>query len=197
MQDTIRLGEEGWQRRYYREKFCRKPGDRLDGAFFQSLCTRYVEGLRWVLLYYYKGCPSWDWFFPYHFAPLAATLAQFSYEPTPFKLGKPFRPLDQLMANQPPGCAYLLPKPLQELMTSPTSPIRDFYPKRVGLARADEWQIEYDTDGLPFRWLWTALISFIDKDRLLAAIDSVFEQLSPEDLHRNHVGVDLLCVLFS
>ena len=60
-----------------------------------------------------------------------STLAEFAYEATPFKEGKPFRPLDQLMANQPPGCAYLLPKPFQELMTSPNSPIRDFYPKRV------------------------------------------------------------------
>ena len=55
-------------------------------------------------------------------------------------------------------------------------------------------QIEYDTDGLPFSWLWTALISFIDKARLLAAIDSVMDQLTPADLIRNHVGVDLLCV---
>lgn len=131
MQDTVRLGEEGWKQRYYREKFCRKPGDRLNAAFYKAICTSYVEGLRWIMLYYYKGCPSWDWFFPFHFAPCASTLAEFAYEATPFKEGKPFRPLDQLMANQPPGCAYLLPKPFQELMTSPNSPIRDFYPKRV------------------------------------------------------------------
>ena len=55
-------------------------------------------------------------------------------------------------------------------------------------------QIEYDTNGLRFRWLWTALISFIDKDRLLAAIDSVMDKLTPEEQYRNHVGVDLLCV---
>lgn len=38
------------------------------------------------------------------------------------------------------------------------------------------------------------MISFIDKDRLLAAIDSVMDKLTPEEQYRNHVGVDLLCV---
>ena len=83
------------------------------------------------MLYYYHGVPSWDWYFPYHFAPCAFTIVQFKYENTPFVLGNPFRPLDQLMAVQPPGCAYLLPEPMRELMTNPNSPIISFYPKRV------------------------------------------------------------------
>ena len=130
VEDTVKLGEAGWQTRYYTEKFGR-DGIRLTDEFYKNIATSYIEGLRWVMLYYYSGVPSWEWYFPYHFAPCAFTIMQFSYENTPFKQGKPFRPLDQLMAVQPPGCAYLLPEAMRDLMTNPNSPICDFYPKRV------------------------------------------------------------------
>lgn len=190
--DTVRMGEEGWQSRYYQEKFGKTH--KLTSQFYEDIAQKYVEGLQWVMQYYYRGVPSWEWFYPYHYAPCAFTLARFNYKNAVFKIGKAFRPLDQLMANQPPGCAYLLPKPMQELMTSPNSPIKDFYPKRVGVSERSDVQIDYDTNGKPFRWLWTALISFIDQDRLTAAVDSVMSQLTPEDIYRNRVGVELLCV---
>lgn len=137
VQDTVRLGDSGWQTRYYVEKFGR-DGIKLTNDFYKDIATCYIEGLRWVMLYYYHGVPSWDWYFPYHFAPCAFTIVQFKYENTPFVLGKPFRPLDQLMAVQPPGCAYLLPEPMRELMTNPNSPIIQFYPKRVCSCDDDE-----------------------------------------------------------
>jgi len=43
-----------------------KPNDESQ---LDTLVFRYVEGLQWVLNYYYKGCSSWAWFYDYHFAP--------------------------------------------------------------------------------------------------------------------------------
>jgi 5'-3' exoribonuclease 1 len=48
------------------EKLEFAPGDH---KAVEQLVYRYIEGLQWVLRYYYKGVASWGWFYDYHYAP--------------------------------------------------------------------------------------------------------------------------------
>jgi 5'-3' exonuclease len=52
----------------------RRSQEKLDISYdkadeLRQLVFRYIEGLQWVLNYYYKGVSSWGWFYDYHFSP--------------------------------------------------------------------------------------------------------------------------------
>lgn len=53
-----------WRREYYRDKL----GFR-DPSEVRDLVKGYIQGLQWVMYYYYRGVPSWGWFYTWHYAP--------------------------------------------------------------------------------------------------------------------------------
>ena len=55
-----------WKQDYYREKL---EFNYSDEKSLHDLAYRYIEGLQWVLHYYYSGVASWGWFYNYHYAP--------------------------------------------------------------------------------------------------------------------------------
>eukprot|EP01022_Parablepharisma_sp_SALTPOND_P027935 TRINITY_DN686_c0_g1_i1.p1 TRINITY_DN686_c0_g1~~TRINITY_DN686_c0_g1_i1.p1 ORF type:complete len:796 (+),score=111.51 TRINITY_DN686_c0_g1_i1:2577-4964(+) len=159
-EDTIQFGKEGYKFRYYAEKFNIEPSDLAE--FKQGIQRHYIEGLSWVLAYYYNGCASWGWYYPYHYAPLASDLLGSDQLPaTKFDLGKPFLPFEQLMSVLPPNSSHALPKPLAELINDQESEIADFYPTYFKL----------DINGQRYAWMGVNLLPFIEEDRLLAVLN--------------------------
>jgi 5'-3' exoribonuclease 1 len=56
-----------WKDKYYQGKF---EWDRKNEAEMTKLCENYVQGLQWVLHYYYRGVVSWPWYYAYHYSPM-------------------------------------------------------------------------------------------------------------------------------
>ena len=68
---------------------------------FVSIVKSYVEGLCWVLEYYYQGTPSWQWYYPHHFSPFASDFLEMGKLDIKFEKGTPFKPYEQLMGVFP------------------------------------------------------------------------------------------------
>ena len=58
------INDQDLKGRYYYDKFQFTP---FDQEKHLALRKAYMEGLVWTLTYYYQGCVSWEWFYPYHY----------------------------------------------------------------------------------------------------------------------------------
>jgi 5'-3' exoribonuclease 2 len=179
--DNVRLWEEGYADRYYEQKFGVDPRDL---EFRHRVGRAYVEGLAWVLLYYFQGCPSWDWYYPYHYAPFAADFVNIKDMKISFEKGRIFRPFEQLMGVLPAASRQAIPEVFHDLMTDPDSEIIDFYPE----------DFVVDLNGKKFAWQGVALLPFINSQRLLDAMAKKYPLLPPDVAARNGVGKDVLLV---
>uniref|UniRef100_UPI00398EDA4E 5'-3' exoribonuclease 2 isoform X2 n=1 Tax=Pristiophorus japonicus TaxID=55135 RepID=UPI00398EDA4E len=180
--DNIRLWEGGWKQRYYKNKF---DVDATDEKFRRKVVESYVEGLCWVLQYYYQGCASWKWFYPFHYAPFASDFTDIKDMPSTFEKGtKPFKPLEQLMGVFPAASGNFLPATWRVLMEDLDSSIIDFYPDDFAL----------DLNGKKYAWQGVALLPFVDERRLRAALEEVYPNLTADETRRNSLGSDMLFV---
>ncbi|SNX82446.1 probable KEM1 - multifunctional nuclease [Melanopsichium pennsylvanicum] len=164
-----------WKKDYYKEKL---EIDYNNDQAMGSLAFRYIEGLQWVLHYYYDGVASWGWFYDYHYAPKISDLKKVGQMKFEFVLGKPFRPFDQLMGVLPALSNQHIPTAFRDLMTDPDSPIIDFYPQNFAA----------DLNGKKQDWEAVVKIPFIDEKRLLETLDKREIYLGIEERKRNGIG---------
>jgi 5'-3' exoribonuclease 2 len=179
--DNIRLGEIGWKERYYDTKMGSHDMNSRRKVV-RGMVEEFIRGLLWVCKYYYEGCCSWGWFYPYHYAPFATDMVDLELISTEFELGQPFKPFDQLMGVLPAASAHALPPAFYPLMADEDSPIIDFYPKHFDL----------DMNGKRFAWQAVALLPWIDADRLLKETRNLDCTLTPEEANRNTINIELL-----
>lgn len=181
--EDIRLWEPGYKSRYYQQKF-RTTNEKEIFQIRRSMAKSYVEGISWVLLYYYQGCPSWNWYYPYHYAPFAADFTDLNDFKIEFEQGTPFQPFEQLMSVLPAASNHNLPQVFRSLMSEPDSEIIDFYPE----------DFEIDMNGEKQSWRGIALLPFIDEKRLLRVVRKHYNQLTNDEIERNSHKHEVLFV---
>jgi len=161
-----------YKQKYYREKF--------DNVDIKDICHEYFKGMIFVVRYYLQTIPSYDWCYPFLYAPFFSEMTNYidSFDTSmQFNPSTPLTPLEQLVSVLPNKSAYLLPEPLK-FLSGPDSPIADMYP------------IEYDTDleGKKYDYEGVVIIPIVDVKRLRQAFNKVAGLLNSIDSERNLPG---------
>ncbi|XP_017488381.1 PREDICTED: 5'-3' exoribonuclease 1-like [Rhagoletis zephyria] len=159
---------------YYRTKLHFKD---LEGEVL-NIVNEYIKGVQWVLFYYFNGCVSWNWFYPFYYAPYVSDLSKFDIVDYKFEKSRPFKPLVQLLAVLPHQSKDFLPKACQNLTGGADSALREFYPKNVEI---DMNEKIHDYEAI-------VLIPFIEEEKLLSVYGQYEAQLTEEEMHRNRIG---------
>ncbi|KAH9385879.1 5'-3' exoribonuclease 4 [Nematocida major] len=177
-EDTrIKLYEKKGRAEYYAEKLHARTPEEI-----QSVCFEYVRGLAWILQYYHSGVPSWDWFYPYHFAPLAGDVSQalksLRSEYSAFEKGMARSPLEQVMAILPPSSSACIPKGLHRIFEE----LKENYPETVRI----------DMFGKTQAWQGVAVMPFFDCDSLVDRVRRYSGDLTVEEIERNVLGENII-----
>lgn len=167
------LDSEKGKVRFYMEKM-----NILNEKKLQEACSEYIRGMVWVYKYYFYGVPSWDWFYPFHFAPFMADLACIQNLDVNFNLGRPLRPMEQLLAVLPPSSCDLLPKCLHEIFEK--NP--EFYPVEF---KIDAFQKCMDWQAIP-------ILPFIDIKKIVKGFNERQSLLDYQEAERNALAYSLL-----
>jgi 5'-3' exonuclease len=61
-----------YRKNYYKRNFGIEEEDAIS-----RVCDEYMRGMRFVIEYYTKCIPTFDWYYPYHYAPLFSDLESF------------------------------------------------------------------------------------------------------------------------
>uniref|UniRef100_A0A8C7V9Z1 5'-3' exoribonuclease 1 n=1 Tax=Oncorhynchus mykiss TaxID=8022 RepID=A0A8C7V9Z1_ONCMY len=163
-------------RQYKRTYYMTKMGVEVVSDEFlanQALC--YVEGIQWILHYYYHGVQSWSWYYPHHYAPFLSDVRNIAHLKLTFDMGKPFMPFQQLLGVLPSASKDLLPQSYRHLMTSENSSIIEYYPL----------DFKTDLNGKQQEWEAVVLIPFIDERCLLAAMEPYNDHMTKAEKARN------------
>jgi 5'-3' exonuclease len=131
IEDPIMLGFDNLnesRKRYYKY-YWNISEDEIE-EFSEKLVIHYLIGIKWVTLYYFDTCPSWDWYYPYDHPPFLSDINKYliNINKINFKLGKPLEPFMQLLAVLPPQSSYLIPQSLKKLVLDTNSNLYYLYP---------------------------------------------------------------------
>ena len=164
------LNIDQYKKDYYTEKMTISLGN------IQKSCDDYLEGMQWVLTYYTKGVSNWLWLYPYHYAPFASDLCDHSYKDVKsmYYTNKPLLPFQQLLCILPPASSYLLPQPLNDILTKNSS-VKKYYPENIVI----------DVGGKMKEWQGIVILPQINLKDIMKEYHKHIGKVNPKELHRN------------
>ena len=110
---ALRINMEGYMENYYSRNF--------EGISVDTICNEYLKGMFFIIQYYLNSIPTFDWVYPYHYAPLFTSLAKYCNEHPKLNYSFVYRPplklIESLASVLHPKSFYLLPPKVAEFLT--------------------------------------------------------------------------------
>lgn len=161
-----------YKKLYYEKKL---KGD------INHICSKYIQGIKWIIQYYKKGIPDWTWFYPYYYSPFLSDMVKVikdGFVFHPFDLTTtPIPPYLQLLYILPPQSAKLLPEPLTEIFKDEKD-----YPLKV----------EIDLDGKQYEWEGLVLLPFLNLKKISGLYYNYIRKVEKNKLKRNIKGKNFI-----
>ena len=166
---------------YYKEKLHIDIKTDIGKKERDKLFNTYLEGLQWILHYYYYGIKSWKWYYPYYYAPMISDLQFIKLNNNVNNLidifekdnSEPFNPYQSLLFILPKQSFNLLPNCYRNIPNI----IPEYFPDKV----------EIDYNGKVASYEALLLLPFLD-DKKMLELEVNNRQLNSEEEKENKWG---------
>ena len=142
IEQAIEPTKSNWQQRYYKTCFNMENSPEN----ISMICQIYLKTLVFNFLYYFDECPSWDWYYPYAYAPTFSdvyeellkhkninTTASTSNKLFQFKKSEPIEQQTLLFVVMPLVSRSLIVADASRKMLDPKCPMNIYFPKKYSL----------------------------------------------------------------
>lgn len=175
IREEIQLNTPQGRQKYYNSKF----GAHCE-ADFNNISQEYITGILWTFNYYIGGKTSWDWVYPYHFAPFVRDLVNVVRAHYDLKKGCVLTPFEQLMVVIPPQSKNLVTEKLRYIFDE----YKDLYPLTIKFDMFDKYLL----------WTGVVLLPPFNSQVVLNAVKGKINEISASELDRNTEESELLFV---
>ena len=170
---------------YYKEKLKINLKEEQGIKDRDKIFNKYLEGLQWILYYYYNSIKSWKWFYPYHYAPMISDYQEIHLEDSLYNMydifdkdkSEPFNPYQSLLFILPKESFYLLPECYKDIPNI----LKEYFPDKI----------EIDYNGKIAEYESLLLLPVLEEDKMLEA-EIKCRKLSPEEENENKWGTSYL-----
>ena len=170
---------------YYKEKLNIDLKEEKGKKERDKIFNKYMEGLQWILYYYYNTIKSWKWFYPYHYAPMISDFSEINIDNSLFKIfntfdkdkSEPFNPYQSLLFILPKQSFNLLPECYKDIPIK----LKEYFP--------DEIVIDYNGKTAEYESL--LLLPVLDENIMLE-MENKFRKLTQEEENENKWGTSYL-----
>ena len=166
---------------YYKEKLNINLKEEQGIKEREKIFNKYMEGLQWILYYYYNSIKNWKWYYPYHYAPMISDYSEININKTLYNLydifdkdkSEPFAPYQSLLFILPKQSFNLLPECYKDIPTI----LKEFFPDKIDI----------DYNGKTAEYESLLLVPMVDEEKMVE-IEKKCRKLTPEEEKENKWG---------